>query len=286
MNRIKHSVCGRFPMFLLLACTILFLMKSGVSGPNQGPYVKLTFIANEGVLIETHSHKVLIDALFDNPHPAYAAPSPDILERLETGQPPFDAIDLVLVTHDHPDHFSIRSALRFLKKNPHSKLIAPADCLSLMRKSGEHWISVEPRVIPFDIGVDSKERHALDGIDLLAYRTLHSGDLEDPWNLMYLIEMDGMTISHEGDSDGKRETFEKLGLTGQPIDLALVHFWFPLHPVGAGLLQEVLDPAHIGLFHLPLRLYTDAPKKIAMISQYYPDIFLLTESMEQRVLKK
>ena len=48
------------------------------------------------------------------------------------------------------------------------------------------------------------------------------------------------------------------------IDLALVHFWFPLHPEMAKLLQEIIQPAHIGLTHLPIRLESDAPGKIDM----------------------
>ncbi|MFC2157126.1 MBL fold metallo-hydrolase [Acidobacteriota bacterium] len=280
---LKHNIK---PVFLMLICLLVlfsFLSTTAVSPANS---LKLTFIANEGVLIETFSHKVLIDALFDNPNPEYAAPSPDILEKMVAGQPTFDKIDLVLVTHDHPDHFSASPALRFLRNNPESKLVAAVDTIESMKKSEKLWESVKFRVIPAEMEVNSSHKIAIQGIDLSIFRTLHSGDIKTPWNLMFLLEMDGFTVLHEGDSDGKLETFEALGLKGQILDLALVHFWFPLHPVGSQIIQDFFQPEHIGLIHLPKRLFSDAPKRIEMIRKFYSDIFLLTESMESRLFHR
>jgi L-ascorbate metabolism protein UlaG (beta-lactamase superfamily) len=54
--------------------------------------------------------KILIDALFDRPNPAYRAPSPDTIDRMVNGIAPFDGVTAALVTHNHPDHFDARGA--------------------------------------------------------------------------------------------------------------------------------------------------------------------------------
>ncbi|MCP4653821.1 MAG: MBL fold metallo-hydrolase, partial [bacterium] len=82
--------------------------------------------ANEGVLIETGGKKILVDALFREPNPAYAAPPKEVLEKLETAQPPFDDVDLILATHNHGDHFDARSVVRHLRHNPRAVFLAEA----------------------------------------------------------------------------------------------------------------------------------------------------------------
>ena len=84
-------------------------------------------------------------------------------------------------------------------------------------------------------------------------------------NLMYLVELGGRLIFHEGDSTGNPEVFRGFGLGAVPIDLALVHYWFPLDPGRAQWLRETLKPRHIALTHLPVRLEGDAPGKIDMV---------------------
>jgi L-ascorbate metabolism protein UlaG (beta-lactamase superfamily) len=242
----------------------------------------LLFVANEGVLVRTAAHKVLIDALFTDPPPDYAAPPAEMLQQMEGGRAPFDDINLVLVTHNHADHFDPALAARFLGSNPQAQMIAPEDAATALRDSSEQWASIADRVIPIALSPGERSQRTVAGITLTAYRTLHSGDRETPQNLMYLIEIDGHTVFHEGDSDGKPETFTGFGLGGKHIDLALVHFWFPLDADGEGILLGILKPDHVGLFHLPEQLRSDAPTTIGQVAANYGDIFLLMDPGESR----
>ena len=101
-------------------------------------------------------------------------------------------------------------------------------------------------------------------------------------NLMYVLDFGGWRVFHEGDSP--RAPTDSAGFRWEQarIDLALVHFWFPLDPDGARFLQEVLRPEHIALTHLPVRLEGDAPGKIELVRRYYRDIFLLLPGMPTR----
>jgi L-ascorbate metabolism protein UlaG (beta-lactamase superfamily) len=147
----------------------------------------------------------------------------------------------------------------------------------MRREAG--WIRIAPRVVSLALRIDEKEERDLPGISLAAFRTLHSGKREAPMNLMYLVRFGGWSVFHEGDAAASIDEYRSFGLEGAKIDLALVHFWFPLDPNMAKLLQEMLRPAHIGLTHLPIRLEGDAPSKIDMVRKYYKDIFLLLPGM-------
>jgi len=258
---------------------------SSAAGAQKQPLV-LVYVANSGVLVGSGDAKVLIDGLFDKPNPEYRAPAPEVLDKMMKGVAPFDGVDLVLVTHNHPDHFDAALAVCYLETRPEPVLIAPSDAVEAMRKVAADWTKLGPRVVALDINVGEKEKKDLKRIPVTAFRTLHSGDRESPMNLMYLFELGGRRVFHEGDSNGKPEVYQGFGLGSAPIDLAMVHYWFPLDPGCARWLQEVLKPGHIALTHLPIRLEGDAPGKIDMVRQYYKDIFLLLPAMPTKIIQK
>jgi L-ascorbate metabolism protein UlaG (beta-lactamase superfamily) len=251
----------------------------------DAPPLVLTFIANEGVLLSTGTHKVLIDAIYEKPHPDYRAPSAEALDQMMTGVPPFDGVDLFLLTHNHPDHFAAPAAAKFLAASAKTVCLAPADAVDALRKTPE-WAAIEARVTALDLKIGEKAVRDPKGIPVTAFRTLHSGDRESPMNLLFLFELDGWRIFHEGDSRGKPEDYRGLGLESAPIDLALVHYWFPLDPAASKYLQEDLKVGHIALMHLPIQLEGDAPGKIDQVRKYYPDIFLLLPGMAPREFRK
>lgn len=248
--------------------------------------LNLLFVANEGVLVSTQSNKVLIDALFTRPNPAYAAPPVDMLDQMETGQPPFDGVDVVLVTHNHPDHFEAASAGRFLTQNPRAVLVVPADAAGTLRDSLPQWDSISDRVISIGLDPGESVEQAIGGVTVTAYRTLHSGQRDTPQNLMYLIEMEGRTVFHEGDSDGHPDTFSLFDLSDKQIDLALVHFWFPTNLEAERTLREILRADHVGLFHFPLSLMESAPETLAQVMPDYTDMFLLTNPGERKAFPR
>jgi L-ascorbate metabolism protein UlaG (beta-lactamase superfamily) len=274
------------PAFLAVAALGLGFT-AGNLGPSAVPPAPLVlaYLANEGVLISSGTHKVLIDAIFNRPHPDYRAPSSEVLEQMLAGTPPFDGVDLLLVTHNHPDHFAAPLAAKYMAASAGTILVAPADAVADLRKAAE-WAKIEARVVSLDLKIGERAAPDPKGIPLAAFRTLHSSNVESPMNLLFLFELDGWRVFHEGDSRGKPEDYRGFGLELQPIDLALVHYWFPLDPVASIYLQKDLKLEHIALMHLPLQLESDAPGKIDQVRKYYKDIFLLLPGMAPREFRK
>ncbi len=268
----------------------LWQARAAVSLSPSGPIAQknsltLTPLANAGVLVESGDAKVLIDALFEKPNPEYRAPSPDVLDKMLRSEAPFDEVDLVLVTHNHPDHFDARLAVRYLEAVSGTLLAAPADAVVEMRKVTDDWTKIGSRVVPFDLNVGEKTEKDIGPFKVKAFRTLH-GKQESPMNVMVLFDLGGWRIFHEGDSPGNPDEYVAFGLGEGSVDLALVHFWFPLQPHTARFLQEVLKPGHIALTHLPIRLESDAPGKIDQVRAYYKDIFLLLPGTPTKTFTK
>jgi hypothetical protein len=195
-------------------------------------------------------------------------------------------VDLVLVTHNHPDHFDPVLAVRYMEARPEPLLAAPADAVEAMRRAAADWARIGPRVVPIDLKVGETESRDLKGLRVKAGRTLHSGDLDSPMNLMYLIDLEGRRVWHEGDTTGKPDVYRAFGLDKTPVDLAVVHYWLPLEPNAARFLQEDLKAGHIALAHLPIRLEGDAPGKIGLVRSYYRDLFLLLPGMPAKALQE
>jgi hypothetical protein len=276
----------------------------------------LTFVANEGVLVSSGETKVLIDALFVKPHPDYRPPAPEVLDTIMKGQPPYDGVDLLLVTHNHPDHFDAALTARYLEAFPETFLLAPSDAADALQKASADWNKIGPRVVPLDIKLGAKTTRTLQGIPVTAFRTLHSSNVDTPMNLMYLFVLNSRRVFHEGDAVVDLDGFRAFGLGSAPVkgrasgsplardlnsrastaeadpqarpgapaavDLALVHYWWPLDPNAARFLQEILKPDHIALMHLPIRLESDAPGKIDQVRKEYKDIFLMLPGMPSR----
>ena len=97
---------------------------------------RVTYVANEGFLIQVGGKKILIDAIFNDTTINFAhVPDTKTLERLENTEAPFDDVDLILVTHKHRDHFEAGPVLRHLASNPDVVLLAPSQAVELLAES-------------------------------------------------------------------------------------------------------------------------------------------------------
>ena len=89
--------------------------------------LKIAYIGNMGVLLESGDKTILIDGLHEKYKPAYVFPTESMVtELIEGNYSGFTKIEIAMVTHKHGDHFSPKYAATFLDKNPTSLLIGSA----------------------------------------------------------------------------------------------------------------------------------------------------------------
>ncbi|MFQ5696648.1 MAG: MBL fold metallo-hydrolase, partial [Terriglobia bacterium] len=179
-----------FAFALLLS---LFALSAGLR--SQPTPLEITYLANEGFLLSAGGQQVLIDALFGEGLPDYEAVPPATREKLETAQPPFDQVGLILVSHYHSDHFSSRALVRYLEHNPRAILLSSPQVVdrvatrspSLVAAAPNRFQRVEPkgyRRVPLTVA----------GIRLEVQYVTHGHRRASIQNLGHIIHLGGKKI--------------------------------------------------------------------------------------------
>ncbi|MFC1493221.1 MBL fold metallo-hydrolase, partial [candidate division KSB1 bacterium] len=70
--------------------------------------VKITYIGNEGFLIRYDDKNIMTDAPFTYLN-NYGSEGENISEKVVNCIPPCDDIDMLFITHSHPDHYDVQS---------------------------------------------------------------------------------------------------------------------------------------------------------------------------------
>jgi L-ascorbate metabolism protein UlaG (beta-lactamase superfamily) len=259
-----------------------------------GPPVAVQYIANEGFLIDVGPKKILIDALFDDETITYAhVPDASTLEEMGASQPPFDEVDLVLVTHSHRDHFGIGPVFQHFTSNSSGILVGPPQMTKELGIVDPDFEVFGERVREIDLAIFDSAKLDIDGIDLQAFRLPHSAYMEtDPEtgeernrhahveNLVYLFEVDGVRFLHVGDAvlSQNPEFFEDGHFTKQKIDVLFLEF-FDWSDETRAIIDQWMTPGTIVFMHLPPQ-----PEKIealrAHLEEKFPEAFLFSEPLQ------
>ena len=243
------------------------------------PTVELTFLANEGVLLTAGDTRVVIDGLFQ-PYKTYAVMPAADRERIETNQPPFAGIDLVLVSHVHGDHFHAESVAKHLRQNPQATLVSSAQVIGEVAAHIGGDDGVRRRLQ--EVTPAAAERVGLNpaGVDLQVLGLPHgTGRNASIQNLGHVITLGGKRILHVGDADMNAETFRKLALERDSIDVALLPGWFLTEPEGQAIVRNYIKPRRLVAIHL---LASGEDEVVASARAAFPGSDALTKLLELR----
>lgn len=187
---------------------------------NQKCTLEVTYIANEGYMITMGDTRVLIDALPKSTY--YANPSDALAAKVMDGIPPFDNIDYVLVTHDHPDHFNAGMTSRFLMHHPAAQLIASEE--TCRQFTGDSISGRRHRGISLKMGQQETIRE--DRAEIVALRLAHGRDTSIS-NLAYVVRSNGYTIVHVGDArlSTNEEYLRTVNWSSYNVDLLFVEYF-------------------------------------------------------------
>jgi len=238
-----------------------------------------TYLGNEGVLISRGDIRILFDPLFDNGFDQFQMVPYDMQTRLFAGEPPFDGVDAIFVSHAHGDHFSAELMARYLSAHPDVRLYAPVQAATLLNEAAADaairsrvtGLALEPGDEPFSIDID--------GIRISAIRIPHSGwpdRMTDIENLSFHVVLgDDVSVAHFGDSDADRSHFEPYAAywAARDTDLAMPPYWFFLSPSGRDIVESIVRPAASVGTHVPVELPAYPAAETAEFKAY--DLFRL-----------
>ena len=249
--------------------------------PNDAAF-EVRYIANEGVLISSAGKRVLIDGLHRRYADAYAYLPDAEREKMETARPPFDKIDLVLVSHMHGDHFHAESVGRYLTSDTRSVFASSQQVVDLVAKEFAGYEAIKSRISPVHYQLKSRQTKKLAGIDVEFLGVGHgSGRHASIQNLGHVISLGGKKFLHIGDAEISPEIFDAFDVEQQAIDVALLPYWFLINKEGQDLIERHIKPKQIFALHVG----PDESESVArQVNARFPDAVVFTTMLEKRVL--
>ncbi|MFS0723948.1 MBL fold metallo-hydrolase [Paenibacillus sp. 1P07SE] len=172
------------------------------------------FLGQESVILKGKETVIYIDPFISG-----------TLSEIRTFAPPFppeaiDTIDVCLITHEHIDHLDPETVRVLARTQPGTRYVAPACCRELLTDCGVQPERITDAMAGEWLDIGSAE----DPIRLLpvsaAHEVLERNEQGYDRYVGYVLQMNGLTIYHAGDTviyDGLAETLRE-----QRIDLGLL----------------------------------------------------------------
>jgi L-ascorbate metabolism protein UlaG (beta-lactamase superfamily) len=215
-----------------------------------GAAPEIRYIANAGMLVSTPGARFMIDAPIRDGIAPYANSSAAERTLLENARAPYDAVDAILVTHWHEDHFSAEAVAAHLAANTRTLLIASPEVVERVRASAPALPAARLRAVLPAPG--RAERIEVGGEPVHVLRLRHNPTRRLPeQHLGFLIG--GVTpVLHVGDADPVADNFDVLD--GLPaVDVAFLPFWYVSDQTNRRMVETVMRPRRIVAVHAPPR---------------------------------
>lgn len=250
--------------------------------PFQEKPLEITYIANAGFLIEYNSKKVLIDALHSWPN--FQSTPVDVYNDLRQNKPPFDNIDIILVTHDHADHYYPKMVNYVMTRQKKTVFIAPPNAVESLKISAPEEFKkiAENQIKTAHINIGEILDLSVDGIDLKIFGLEHNGSQSNMLNFGFLIKIGDKTFLHEGDSNINNEYFQSASFDFDSIDVLFENDPYRGDRERQKIIKDYIKPKHrIGMHIQPKNL----ERVIKEIREKFPDEIIFKKPMEKRVFK-
>ncbi|WP_319759122.1 MBL fold metallo-hydrolase [Maridesulfovibrio sp.] len=217
-------------------------------------YVDVTLVANAGVLVRYNGTNILIDGIhYESGHP-FCKVSPMDLQLMKTGTPPFERLDYLLFSHEHPDHFTPALVCEQLKNRPVKFILMP-DGSSGSKPLKELLAEVRERDIRHrvsSLGPGEFESFKLEkDLKMTVIGTRHMGpQYQDLRNDCFMLEMGETKILFTGDADHVAEYYEK-PLLDVELEAVFVNPLFYHNREGRRIINEIFRPQNVVVYHMP-----------------------------------
>ena len=275
-------------LFLLAAAGIILSTFSFA----QTKKLNVTLIANEGFLISSASKTVLIDALFSYGYNYFQIPDKNSIEDILNGKPPFDKINLNMITHGHGDHMDANLVDKFLQVRKDVPVICSGHTIDTLKKYLGATFSPGKNVYEVTPALNNSIQKDIDGIPVEAIALQHLSNMKNGVdmnagsnNISFLFDMDGIKVFHSGDI--MKNAFESYFAEGKKwerkCDIAFLFYGlFANGEADLDYILKILNPKAIVVTHVPPRKYDEWLKKCDELRKVLPGIYLFKDQMESK----
>ncbi|WP_034633061.1 MBL fold metallo-hydrolase [Maridesulfovibrio bastinii] len=217
-------------------------------------FIEIQLVANAGVLVRYQGRGMLVDGIHhEDGHPFNQVPLMD-LHLMKTGSPPYNNLDYLFFTHEHPDHFTVEYVMEHIKQRAAKALFLPDEAggspnlSSLLREAGLRGIPCTTLGLePGESRIFTVEKW----LKVTVVGTRHMGpQYQDVRNDCFMLSLGGRNILFTGDADHHPGYFEN-ALEGLKPDTVFVNPIFYHNAEGRKIINNILKPETVVIYHLP-----------------------------------
>ncbi|WP_027721772.1 MBL fold metallo-hydrolase [Maridesulfovibrio zosterae] len=216
--------------------------------------IKITLIANAGVLVEYNGTGILVDGIHHEEGHPFSRVSKVDMRQMRYGEGLFQNLDYLLFTHEHPDHFTPQYVLKHIQCRSVKGLFLPcerdgsSDLVFLFNHARIQEIPC------WSMGLEPGKSKYIELTEDLSVTTIGSRHMgpqyEDIRNDCFLLTLKGMNLLFTGDADYVSDFFEK-ALAEVNLDAVFVNPIFYHNPGGQAIINEIFKPATTVIYHMP-----------------------------------
>lgn len=244
--------------------------------------IEITYVGSEGFIVASAGQKVLIDALYIGLSSQRETP-PERQLLMEQALAPFNAVDLVLASHYHADHFAPVVVGKHLCSSPQTTFVSTSQAVSLLRSRFEGYEEISDRALAVRVDEGTLGQTTVNGIELRVMNLPHDehGITE---NLGLLFSLGGNWILHLGDVMGDVEVLRRLpaeSLQALKVRVAFVPYWILEDDALWALVEQAIAPEQVIGMHLP---WTGWQPVVSEIERTCPECILFHRGQEMQTV--
>lgn len=249
----------KLPSHTLAQILLAVLLLAPVGSHSHEAGGEATYLGNEGVLVQAGASKVLFDPFFHNDYGTYQKVPDAIREQMFSGQPPFDDITAIVVSHAHGDHFDAGDLAQYLKRYPKVSLVAPIQAITRLRQDSPS-AAMEAQLVAVALDFGSPPQVLEVGsLTIDVVRIPHAGwpQRRDVENLVFRVSFpEGTTVMHLGDADPNDAHFAPHGNHWQArkTHTAFPPYWFYLSAAGTAIVDRRINASSSVGVHVPTQV--------------------------------
>ena len=244
----------------------------------------VTFIANAGFLIAGKEHKIMVDTLFQTGFEKYTAPSSAAIDNMVKANPPFDKINLLVVTFKQAAHFDPLLTESFLVNNPGAILLSSQQVSLDMELYGSKFNEIKDRIMGIVVAPPMKSVAAMtvQGLKMKIMRLNFAPEFQA---LGYIINLEGKTLCFLGDAvlKNNEDYIKQLHLKNERIDVLFLTYWDFLNEESRKIIDSEIQPKHIAVMHIPFNEIEKVTADIEKLKKDYPNVTVFKDFMQKQV---
>ena len=229
----------------IAGAAIVALLVGAVPETSPG---ELRYIANAGVMVTLAEGRVLIDAPIRDGIPPYATSSDAERMKLERALPPYDAVDALLITHWHEDHFSAEAVAAHLGHNSRAVLVSSPEVVARVKAVAPSLPEGRFRAVLPSPG--TSQLVTVGKLPIHVLRIRHNPTRRLPEQHLGFLVGAARTVLHTGDADPQADNFEVLRRLPR-VDTAVVPFWYLLEAAQRTFVADAIAPNSMVAMHVP-----------------------------------